>query len=388
MITNTIERPVKYLLALSLIAAVLLAILTPGTALAVEDSLPSESALNQVAPILEVDPASATNYLPGGEVHSFTVRLTQDGVPLSGYHISIATDFGVLDQTQGTTDDNGEVAFTVTSNIPGTAELRAKAYDEAITTIIAKAKGFKTWEMVPLDYGDLPDASSGGDPVYNLTRLVDDGARHVPGNLFLGQTIDGEPDGLPTQLSDGDDINNSNDEDGGVRLASPPGYWSMGEGRVEVTVSGGPGCLTAWIDFWDSDNNDVGTDGDFDDSDPGGAWSEVVINNQPANGIQVFSFPLPIDAATYPMYARFRLIPDADQDGTCSDQPAAELTGLVVNGEVEDYLLNFNATALDLQSFDARAAHPAQSALGGLALVVSSSFLLGGWLVRRKSVGR
>ncbi len=208
--------------------------------------------------------------------------------------------------------------------------------------------------MVCYDYGDLPESPS--VPGYNITTLANDGARHIPGNIFLGASIDMEHDGLPNQLATGDDNNGSDDEDGGVRVANPPDYWNQGQGAVDVTVTGGKACLSAWMDFWNHNLNgglgDVGTDGDF--SDVGLGWSENIINNMALNpGTTTITFTLPLDAATYPVYARFRLTPDIDGDGDCSDQAAPQLTGLMVNGEVEDYVFEFKETAVTLQNFTA-----------------------------------
>lgn len=213
--------------------------------------------------------------------------------------------------------------------------------------------------MVCYDYGDLPEDPS--TPAYNMTTNANNGARHIPGNIFLGASIDMEHDGLPNQLATGDDNSGDDDEDGGVRIANPPAYWSQGQGAVNVMVTnsgngitgdGGVACLSAWMDFWDHYNGYVGTDGDF--TDTGAGWSENVINNMSlAPGTTLITFTLPLDAATYPVYARFRLAADADGDGDCSDQPAPQLTGLMQNGEVEDYVFNFNSTAVTLQTFKA-----------------------------------
>jgi len=213
--------------------------------------------------------------------------------------------------------------------------------------------------MVCYDYGDLPEAPS--VPAYNITTKANDGARHVPGNIFLGASVDVEHDGLPNQLATGDDNSGDDDEDGGIRIANPPSYWSQGQGAVEVTVTksdsgltpaGGVACLSAWMDVWNHNTNDVGSDGDF--TDFGDGWSENVINNMSlVAGSTIITFTLPVDAATYPVYARFRLLADEDGDGDCSDQPAPQLTGLVQNGEVEDYVFNFESSAVSLKDFTA-----------------------------------
>lgn len=221
--------------------------------------------------------------------------------------------------------------------------------------------------MVCYDFGDLPEDPS--IPAYNITTNANNGARHIPGDIFLGASIDMEHDGQPNQLATGDDNNGGDDEDGGVRIANPPEYWALGQGSVEVTVTGGKACLNAWMDVWNSTGLNpttneytgwVGSDGDF--SDTGSGWSENVISNYPLNpGSNIVDFVLPIDAATYPVYARFRVSPDIGQDGDCSGQivnglavssgEAPGLTGLVVDGEVEDYVFDFDSTAVTLNNF-------------------------------------
>ncbi len=72
--------------------------------------------------------------------------------------------------------------------------------------------------QVPVsDFGDAPDDLS--EPRYP-TLLAHDGARHTIGSLFLGTTVDDEPDGQPTASADGDDVNGVADDDGVVTLAS------------------------------------------------------------------------------------------------------------------------------------------------------------------------
>ena len=59
-----------------------------------------------------------------------------------------------------------------------------------------------------MDFGDAPD------PNYP-TLLFNDGARHVivPG-VYMGQSVDSEPNGQPDASATGDDIDGNNDDDG------------------------------------------------------------------------------------------------------------------------------------------------------------------------------
>lgn len=235
------------------------------------------------------------------------------------------------------------------------------------------------------DFGDLPESDDPYD--YNMTTYTNDGARHITGALFLGSSVDGESDGQPNQLATGDDDNNNDDEDGGVRIAVAPDYWMAGNGEVEVTVGGiGNGCFSGWMDIWNSNSGDLGQDGDFDDSGVTGggvAWSENIIVNQPVSGGNVynFKFNLPPDSGTYSMYARFRLVPDANGDGVCSESEAPQLTGLVTNGEVEDYVFLFESTAVALKGF---AATPFNANTAVLVSSVLGIGLLGVFFSARK----
>lgn len=262
--------------------------------------------------------------------------------------------------------------------------------------------------MVDLDFGDLPE---GEDPYdYNMTTLANNGARHIPGELFLGSSVDDEPDGQPTQLASGDDDNND-DEDGGVRISVAPDYWKAGHGEVEVTVGGsGDGCFSGWMDIWNSNGYNeetglsdgaLGADGDFEDfgtTDGGVNWSEKIIINEPvtAGNVYNFTFNLPPDSGTYYMYSRFRLVPE-NGDGECSTDTAAptavngtevvvvddtpDLYGLVTNGEVEDYVFLFQSTAVSLKDFTAT---PFKASTAVLVSSVIGVGLLGVFFSARK----
>ncbi len=160
-----------------------------------------------------------------------------------------------------------------------------------------------------MDWGDAPDKPF-------PTLASNNGARHVivPG-CHLGALVDAEPDGQPTVLADGDDINSPtglDDEDGVVfTSAIVPGQVTT----LDVTASL-PGFLWAWIDF-----------------NGNGSWAEadeLVFAGLPlVPGVNHLSLPVPPAAVgdTY-TYARFRF--------TTSTAPLS-YTGLAPDGEVEDY---------------------------------------------------
>ena len=135
--------------------------------------------------------------------------------------------------------------------------------------------------------------------------------------------------------------------------------------------------MTGFLDYWDG--SVFGPDGDFADS------GEIIVDRQPVVvGTNSFTFGLPAGAAdNATFYARFRLVPDIDGDGSCTDQAAIGLRGQVYNGEVEDYEFNFTPTAVTLSDISARP--QTNSALlivaAGLLLLVGAS-----WAVRRVRV--
>jgi hypothetical protein len=169
----------------------------------------------------------------------------------------------------------------------------------------------------PADDNDFGDA-----PQPYPTLLANNGARHtIAVAMYLGNGVDGEPDGQPEPAAMGDDLNllypgiayPPGDEDG-VVFTSPlmPGSWAT----VDVWVSA-VGRLNAWVDF--------GGDG---------SWAQAVdqiftdvaldpINPNP----QSLTFFVPFGAQVGPTFARFRY-------GT---QLGLSYDGAATDGEVEDY---------------------------------------------------
>lgn len=106
------------------------------------------------------------------------------------------------------------------------------------------------------DFGDAPD------PTYP-TYLVNDGARHLIGDIWMGSAVDAETDGQPTDQDDALGAT-PDDEDGVVFLGSSPssgGPYSppfvAGQyGAVQITVSGAQktSYLHGWYD-WNKNGN-------------------------------------------------------------------------------------------------------------------------------------
>ncbi len=170
-----------------------------------------------------------------------------------------------------------------------------------------------------LDWGDAPDSYK--------TSAVNDGARHIiNGQLYLGASIDAEPEGRPGVNAIGDDVTNLNDEDGVVfiNVARRSLYDTL-----HVTASM-PGQLNGWYDF--------NADGDWDD--PG----EHAINNIGLiGGLNVMYVYIPANASIATTYIRFRF----------ASYTGLSYTGLATDGEVEDYKRAIHEAAPDNRSVNA-----------------------------------
>jgi len=156
-----------------------------------------------------------------------------------------------------------------------------------------------------LDFGDAPDIPYPTLQVYN-------GARHlvVPG-IYLGASIDAEPDGLQDPLAQGDDISNFDDEDG-IFL---PVLIAKGQMNTMSVTASANGILNGWIDFnmdgfWGSD------------------LTEQIFTNQViSSGNNILTFNVPATAGTGTTFARFRF----------NTAGGLSFTGYAPDGEVEDY---------------------------------------------------
>ncbi|MFC1569309.1 GEVED domain-containing protein [bacterium] len=165
------------------------------------------------------------------------------------------------------------------------------------------------------DFGDVPD------PTFP-TLLANNGARHRytlrGGGLFLGNSVDPDPDGQPDAKAYGDDTDENDDDDGVTFVNYEMGYPVIEQGTEQVTiqVTGSSGYLNAWVDF--------NRDGDW--NDPGEqVFQDVVLLIGPSN--RVINVP-PIADPGF-LFARFRL---STSQGLGPDGPAPD-------GEVEDYAL-------------------------------------------------
>jgi hypothetical protein len=175
-------------------------------------------------------------------------------------------------------------------------------YDEDIDAMAV----YETQEQQDeYDFGDAPD------PNYPTLRL-NNGAQHrIVSTVYMGAQIDAEADGQPNASATQDDNTNLDDEDG-VTFNSPLYVGQMASVDVVASVNG---SLSAWIDF----NQDGSWAGSTDNCFSGQALT---------SGINHLFFAVPVGATPGTTFARFRFT---------TNQVSLSYTGLVDNGEVEDY---------------------------------------------------
>jgi hypothetical protein len=233
--------------------------------------------------------------------------------------------------------------------------------------------------FVILDYGDAPNnatnQTSGGStstpggyttaPSHAIL-FPTQGVMTVPTAVYLGAAKpDAELNGQPNATASGDGA----DEDGFVLgtdaftgLASWP---SAGTNRVDVRATG-TGTVYAWID-WGSGFGTTATSTAFSGLTNGSVTLNFPDTGLPASG----SFP-----AT--AYMRLVVVPSGAATPT--------QTGLAGAGEVEDHVINFSPTAVELTSLNSvtptNVVTFAALALAGLAVLTSSVV----FVVRRRKV--
>ncbi|MCK5793658.1 MAG: hypothetical protein KAH12_03070, partial [Anaerolineales bacterium] len=175
------------------------------------------------------------------------------------------------------------------------------------------------------DWGDAPDSL----PIPRYPTLsIHNGARHtMVHGIYLGSALDGEFNGQPTVLADGDDIDAAGDDEDGVIFTSRLYQNHMASLRVIASTNG---YLNAWIDFG----------ANFSWADP---IDQICINWPVHKGVNHITFSVSPSgvAAPYQTYARFRFTHN-------QLIPAVEY-GLAPDGEVEDYLIKIEDAEEGLQ---------------------------------------
>jgi uncharacterized repeat protein (TIGR01451 family) len=152
------------------------------------------------------------------------------------------------------------------------------------------------------DVGDAP--VSYGNPTHTL------------GGIRMGASVDADASLLNNATATGDDVNNTDDEDG-VTLTPllPTGEITV----VPVSIQNATGFLSVWFD-WNAD-------GDFND-----AGEQMITAQAVAVGTTNLNIAVPITAIIGPTFARFRVCTNNTALDNCNTPVST-----VQSGEVEDY---------------------------------------------------
>lgn len=170
----------------------------------------------------------------------------------------------------------------------------------------------------PIDYGDLNNPNPANNTCEQYpTRLPCNGARHgvVVGTAILGQEIDPDQGNLHNASALADDASNTGsvDDEDGVQPTRAFAWSNSGGGSLSVTVSGGSGYLSCWIDW--NGNNSLTDSGE-----------KVISGLAVSTGGHTPTFSIPISPLGL-YYARCRVSPTT----------GVGVTGPIYGGEVEDY---------------------------------------------------
>lgn len=253
-----------------------------------------------------------------GGVTTGTVTLRNDGT-----RILIVSDISFSDVTTGAGaayrvepsafwvgvggSQDVTVFFEPVDGGPMVAEMRIASddADESETSFHIRGDGLA-------DFGDAPGASS---------EALTDGARHLATGPRLGALRDLESDG-------GTGIDAHADDDG-VRFVVPAGGWTSGTtvGLEVYLENADTGFLNVFLDSGDGASAGA-ANGTFETG--GGLDEQLVSNHSLSRGRNVVSLAIP-DGSTGAMPLRLRV--------SSVVSPAVPIgpTGLVADGEVEDY---------------------------------------------------
>jgi len=249
----------------------------------------------------------------------------EPGVP--GFWIYVDyDDDGRLDLGEPTSITQEDGSYNLTINRNGTFKVREVNMagwvqtfpggdDQAHTVTVTDGSLNLTLDfgnLAAVDYGDAPDTYG--------TSIAANGASHgvLPG-LQIGAIVDVEPDGVPSELANSDDITGNFDDEDGVVFNSNTPIFPGGTAEITVNLATGPNAparLNAWIDF--------NRDGDFNDS-----GEQIIVADRKGTGAYTYQIVVPQDAVPGVSYARFRYAYESTLGPT---GPARE-------GEVEDYLI-------------------------------------------------
>ena len=189
-----------------------------------------------------------------------------------------------------------------------------------------------TCDFLKFDFGDLPDTNLVASANNYNTEFHHDGPYHqIIDGLAIGTIVDADSDAIPTAMSDGDDLDGVDDEDGIFFSNSNP---SPGEtitiSIIATNTTGSTAHLEGWID-WNGN-------GDFTD-----AGEKVIDIDDSAGSMPSFmNVTVPMDAvANTILGSRFRI----------SNSDNMLPTGFISEGEVEEYPLEVQSISFKIGNY-------------------------------------
>lgn len=203
-------------------------------------------------------------------------------------------------------------------------------------------------ESEQFDFGDAP--------VPYPTLILNNGAQHrIFGQIYLGASVDSEPDGQPEPVAQGDDLDifypPPNDDEDGVLILSP--LMANQPANLSVIASA-QGFLNVWFDY--NKNGNWGDPGEH-------VFTDVMLI--PGINPLIFLVPGNVSGLTF---ARFRF----------STIQGLGFTGMAPDGEVEDYSFTIEPQPDEFDWGDAPdPTYPTWSANGGASHKIDGVTYLG-----------
>ncbi|MBN1304051.1 MAG: carboxypeptidase regulatory-like domain-containing protein [Anaerolineales bacterium] len=289
-------------------------------------------------PGIEGVKVTLTAVYPNGDSFTVSVFSDQDG---------LYTFKNLLnDESYNLADDaGGTPTFTISFTAPHgttaspTGQGTSSTDSNGVSTVVnplAQGQSDNTYDSgfytLRLDLGDLPDTygtlfepgpahviyPDGADADSNPDTTGEDAA------VWLGVNVDVETDGAPSVDADGDDAAGSDDEDG-LSLGTA-GDWTAGNtATATVIVNGSESGTTVYFGLWFDWDNNGSLEDFYSGSGVTGSPMEVPVSvSVPASYVADSTVYIRVRAHTAPFVS-------ADSQGTR------------VNGEVEDYYIEFPA---------------------------------------------
>ena len=220
-------------------------------------------------------------------------------------------------ELSATSDVDGTLTYSPAAGtfLPPGAHQLTVTFDPADPANYRSVSKSVSIEVLGVDFGDAPEASTSGFANTYPVTLEQNGAHHIlSSTLHMGAGVDAEIDGTASVDNAAGDNAEGSDEDG-VRLSAS--MFSLGEessSSLSIAASGA-GLVDAWIDF--------NADGDWDDEN-----EQILASFPVVGGANLAPFDVPTNASPGEVGVRVRL----------SSAGGLAARGSADDGEVEDYL--------------------------------------------------